>query len=384
MKIINRFIFVLFNGILLFALLPFFFIARFIEKKIDIGIGPLPMINNYHWAIALRLKGYSVETYVNDCYFIICNFDVNYKKVLNGILDLFPPIVLLLSCYRYKIFYLYFNGGVLMALPVLKYIEPFFIKLSKSKIVVMPYGSDVQVFTLTRNKQTVNELCKDYRLFKYNNESVRRQVNVLTRYSDTVIGAMDSVDYLFYWDKLIPCHFAIDTNRQYLRRDFEEEINILHVSNHFNIKGTYFIIEAIEKLQSEGYKINFTLLHGKPNEEVLKCLIQSDLVIDQLVMGWYAMFALEAMSYSKPVVCYLREDLIDLYVKTNLIKREELPLINADTSNIYYVLKRILDDRNILNDLSVKSYNFVQKYNSYETIGSFFDSINKSLLDSKQ
>ena len=44
------------------------------------------------------------------------------------------------------------------------------------------------------------------------------------------------------------------------------------------------------------------------NEEVIKLIQRADLVIDQLVIGWYAMFAIEAMSLGKPVICNLRSD----------------------------------------------------------------------------
>lgn len=55
-----------------------------------------------------------------------------------------------------------------------------------------------------------------------------------------------------------------------------------------------------------------------------------DVVADQLIIGWYAMFSMEAMSMGKPVICYLRKDLIELYLSSgNLVSLDELPHINS-------------------------------------------------------
>ena len=63
-----------------------------------------------------------------------------------------------------------------------------------------------------------------------------------------------------------------------------------------------------------------------PHAEAMKLYAQADLVIDQLLAGWYGGFAVETMAMGKPVVCYIRaEDL--QFVPPAMVA--ELPLIPA-------------------------------------------------------
>ena len=41
------------------------------------------------------------------------------------------------------------------------------------------------------------------------------------------------------------------------------------------------------------------------NDNVLKAIKNADLVVDQLIIGWYAMFAIEAMVAQNLLVCFL-------------------------------------------------------------------------------
>ena len=60
--------------------LPFFIllsiISRFLKKPIDVGLGPMPLINNVYHKKALIMYGYSAETFVDTIWHITKNFDV--------------------------------------------------------------------------------------------------------------------------------------------------------------------------------------------------------------------------------------------------------------------------------------------------------------------
>jgi glycosyltransferase involved in cell wall biosynthesis len=83
-------------------------------------------------------------------------------------------------------------------------------------------------------------------------------------------------------------------------------------------------------------------VEGLANAEAKKLYQQADLLIDQLLIGWYGGLAVELMALGKPVICYLRED--DLKFIPNAM-REELPIINAEPGTIYTVLKEWLTTR---------------------------------------
>lgn len=375
----------LFDIVMLPVLFLAIIVSRIISKKYSIGIGPLPMINNVYWKKALALKGYTVETYSQDVYYITNKFDFVCSAKQHLLCYLFPILLFIRCILRYECVYIYFNGGPLQRDRCLKGLEPYLLKLAKVKIVVMPYGSDCQIFERTPNKATVNYLCRDYPdFFRKYHGSIIAQVNRWSRNADIVVGTMDSVDYMFYWNRIIPCHFAIDTNavkplESKARKKKGDKIKILHAPNHMCIKGTQFLEDAIQRLKNENYPIEYVRIQARPNNEVIQAIQEADIVVDQLVMGWYAMFAMEAMACGKPCVCYIRDDLVDLFVKTGCLEKGEIPLLSASTDSIYDMLKSLLDKPEKLELIGQKSRQYVERRQSLDVIGEFFSNINKDI-----
>jgi glycosyltransferase involved in cell wall biosynthesis len=87
------------------------------------------------------------------------------------------------------------------------------------------------------------------------------------------------------------------------------------------------------------------------------------------------MFALEAMAMGKPVLCYLREDLVDLYVKAGLVTEDEIPLINTDLREIAPRIRWAYYNREELTGIGRKGREFVQKHHSTESVGRIFAEI---------
>ena len=154
-----------------------------------------------------------------------------------------------------------------------------------------------------------------------------------SKYANHVIGGCDWVDYMHHWDTLMIAHFSIDikkeNNLKKIPQKWKKKFRILHAPNHRNIKGSQFVIDAVTKLQKEGEEIELKLLEKVSNSKVLEEIERADLVIDQLIIGWYAMFTLESLSLGTPVICYLRKDLIDLYKDSNLLKEDEPPIFSC-------------------------------------------------------
>jgi glycosyltransferase involved in cell wall biosynthesis len=102
-------------------------------------------------------------------------------------------------------------------------------------------------------------------------------------------------------------------------------------------KGTRYVLDAVERLTAEGVRFEFQLLTGLlPHDEARAAYERADLLVDQLLVGWYGGLAVELMALGKPVVCYLREE--DLaFLPAEM--RAELPIIRADPLSLYSVLK---------------------------------------------
>lgn len=80
-------------------------------------------------------------------------------------------------------------------------------------------------------------------------------------------------------------------------------VHILHSPSHPALKGTKEIQQAIENLKKKGYIIEFVLLHGKSNEEVIHEIQKCDFVVDQLYSDTpMAVFSTEAAWFGKPSI----------------------------------------------------------------------------------
>lgn len=117
---------------------------------------------------------------------------------------------------------------------------------------------------------------------------------------------------------------------------------VLHAPSHRGAKGTRYIVEAISRLKSEGVPLEFVLVENLSNADARKLYERADLVVDQLLVGWYGGFAVEAMALGKPTICYLRQS--DFVFLPDAM-RADLPLIVATPTDIYAVLREWLVDR---------------------------------------
>jgi glycosyltransferase involved in cell wall biosynthesis len=111
---------------------------------------------------------------------------------------------------------------------------------------------------------------------------------------------------------------------------------IVHAPSHRAVKGTRFLLEAVERLRAEGVAFEFRMIEGLPNEAARREYERADLLVDQLLAGWYGGLAVELMALGKPVMAYIREE--DLrFIPAGM--RADLPLIQATPASIYDVLR---------------------------------------------
>ena len=365
----------------------FAFLCSFLKKKIDVGIGPDPLINNIYHKKALLLAGYSAETFCVRTTYITKNFDFNFEKLNSSLYNIFSLLfrpVFAFAILRYKVLFIYFNGGPLHYNSTLLWrIEPILLRLAKVKIVLLPYGADVQDLTRTQNLFFKHTVCQDYPNFRFTALKIRKKIDLWTRHADHIFAGCDWVEYLYHWDTLIVSHFCIDTinlpTSARHKKKSNEPFKILHAPNHKSIKGTTFLCNAVENLQAKGLNIELNLIEKKPNELILDAIKDCDLVADQFVIGWYAMFAIEAMSLGKPVLCYLREDFLELYQNSGEIEVGEIPLINCKLQSIETTIEKLFYNRDELIKIGSKGIKYVCKYHSHEYIGKKFHQALNSL-----
>ncbi|NIM97529.1 MAG: hypothetical protein GTO24_05420, partial [candidate division Zixibacteria bacterium] len=235
------------------------YLSRFYPRKVDVGLGPEPLINNVYHKKALTRHGYSAETFVSNVYFITNEFDFSlHKWRTQSLKRILIPFVLFMRClFRYKALFIYFHGGPLSHGRVLSCLEPHFYKAANIKVVVMPYGSDVQVMTRSNNLYFKHALSMDYPGFYEQRSQVVTNVDRWTRHADWVISGCEWVDYMYHWNTLLVGHFSIDLEKWTPAKprptsSIRQKLRILHAPNHPGIKGTKALLDAVEVLKGEG------------------------------------------------------------------------------------------------------------------------------------
>lgn len=373
--------------------LPFLFFAlwaaRLFRKPVEVGLGPFPLINNIYHKRALLHAGYTAETFVNQVWHITSDFDVRFDThwLSRNILTkkfLLNFYILIWSVWRYRAIIMYFDGGPLgQGTAFLWRLEPYLYRLGGVKTIILPYGSDVQVMSRSHNLQFKHAMSVDYPQHRMRHRHIREMIDIWTSSASHIVGGCEWVDYMHHWDTLMIAHFSIslpDITSVTLSHN-NQKMKVLHAPNHREIKGTRHLIRAVEELSQEGINIELIMAERMPNEKVRKLIYEADVIVDQLVIGWYAMFAIEAMSSNKPVICHLRNDLESLYVATGLLEGfDEIPIIKADVFSIKSILKEVYYDRTILDKAAEKGRGYVQRHHSIEAISFIFDKILSQLI----
>jgi len=195
----------------------------------------------------------------------------------------------------------------------------------------------------------------------------RRLIGQIAPYADRIYALNpDLLNILPEGAQFLPyANVDINTIKPVSQKPNEKRL-VIHAPTHREIKGTEFILAAVEKLLQEGVDFDFQLIEGLSHNEALKLYARADLLIDQLLIGWYGGLAVELMAMGKPVICYVREN--DLRYLPDQMRRD-LPVINAQPDNIYDVLKQqLMAEENQMHDIGKLSRLYVETWHDPEKI----------------
>lgn len=140
-------------------------------------------------------------------------------------------------------------------------------------------------------------------------------------------------------------------------RDDREEVVIIHAPTKRNVKGTAHVIAAVERLRGEGLGIRLDLVEGVMRSEVLRRLAGADIVVDQLMLGWYGGFAVEAMCMAKPVLCR-----IDPHQLERSSFDADLPIVDATPETLVARLRELARDRQARRRIGEASRRFAERH----------------------
>lgn len=129
---------------------------------------------------------------------------------------------------------------------------------------------------------------------------------------------------------------------------------IVHSPSNPKLKGTEFVLAAVEKLRSK-LEFEFRLIQNMPRSQALSLVAQADVFVDQLIMGSHGLAALEAMAFGKPVICFIKPSLKQSYPA-------DLPIVSANPDNLFEVLGALIRDGSLRQQSGLRSRAYVEKH----------------------
>jgi hypothetical protein len=142
---------------------------------------------------------------------------------------------------------------------------------------------------------------------------------------------------------------------------------VAHAPSHRGIKGTRHVVEAVARLRADGVDLELLLVEGLPFAQARTLYERADVLVDQLLVGWYGGLAVEFMALGKPVVCFVDDETARRYAPAELVG--ELPIVRAGAADLQQVLRELVTTRRgEYTELSRRSRAFVERWHDPRAI----------------
>ena len=136
----------------------------------------------------------------------------------------------------------------------------------------------------------------------------------------------------------------------------------LHAPSDRAVKGTAYIIAAFEKLKQNNINVELKILENVSHQEILSALENCDAVIDQLLVGWYGGFAVEAMANMRPVIAWIDPSQLE---NTPVEFNSALPIISASAEDVESAMLKLLNMSSPkYQELAEESRKFIEDWHS--------------------
>lgn len=228
------------------------------------------------------------------------------------------------------------------------------LKQAGKKMIVHHHGSDIRVLSVAKRLNPYVRVKPEW-----TEEKIYSNVETLSGYIDhAVVQDPELEGYISHMYKhthIIPHTINVRNFKPKYPDPRKTSPLVVHAPTSRDLKGTEFILQAVHDLKESEIPFQFKLLEGITYEETRNLLSQADIVIDQLRIGASGYISSEAMAFGKPVICYLREDLVTKYPGNT-------PIINANPSTITSVLKELIQRPKSWNKLGKRGRKYIETY----------------------
>ncbi|MEP7196483.1 MAG: hypothetical protein ABI851_08175 [Saprospiraceae bacterium] len=233
------------------------------------------------------------------------------------------------------------------------------------KLVFTYNGDDARMNYSVVDGIDFNEYLRDYTITKahFNKNRRLQKIKKVDRYAHHIFAVNpDLMNFLPERTSFLPytmCNFY--TIEKVNKRFDKENFTIVHAPTNRMVKGTEFIEKALVKLREIYPFVQIVYVENVTNAEALEIYKTADLLIDQVIIGWYGGLAVEVMRMGIPVACYLREEDFH-FVPEEMISDLKNAIIQISPLNIVEPIQKLIEDRKKLSEYAEHGFNYVTKW----------------------
>lgn len=352
------------------------------NKRIFVGFNSAGAAGIYAYTRLLKRRGYTIDFYgIGKTHFEMpVDFLLEFSK--SPFVSFCQRVIYFCKILpRYDLWHLNFAEAFFFY-PL----NLFILKLLGKKIVVTFRGIDIQTDLEFLPKSIYAKIPSDrwpeyYRLQltkKFSERFLKKiRRSIFVYFADKVVLTGPFLaGQVGRYDKIIP--YAREINRLKPGLHSNRGLKILHIPSDPVVKGTAEITRVFKKLSQKFPAHSFRVLPPMPREKLLDEVAKADIIVDQIIIGWYGGQAVEAMAQGKIVMAFLNPVYLQL-----VSFGQEIPIWNTNVWTFEQdleILIKIFPE--IKKEWREKSYQFAKKYHDAKKIANQYLEIYQSCYES--
>ena len=243
-------------------------------------------------------------------------------------------------------------------------------QMKQKKMIMHHWGNDVRFHDQAKMKNP----------FVYTGDSPsnelidERLTNISKIIKEAIVQDYEVFEYVKdYYEKVHVLPIAIDLSKftPHFPLLKKEKLLILHAPTNPSFKGTTYIEEVVQELQKI-YAFDYKRIEKMNHEDVISLYEKADIIIDQVLCGSYGLLSVESMALGKPVVTYIRPDLVSTFPS-------DLPIVNANPDTLYDKVKLLLENPALRLNLGILGREYVKKHHDHHVVADQLISIYSQL-----
>jgi hypothetical protein len=190
----------------------------------------------------------------------------------------------------------------------------------------------------------------------------RQAIDKAERHADHLFAVNPDLLYFLPREKTTFLPYAVTRSPAMRKERFFERgsVHIVHAPTQRAAKGTPVVLAALDELcREQGDRVRVTLVENRTHAEAQEIYRSADLVIDQVLVGWYGAVAVEAMYAGVPVACYINDEHLQ-FVPPAMAR--DLPLLRVTPDDLLAQLRRFVRDRDMAVELAARGLAFAERW----------------------